>query len=339
MLTPEELTHLFSKTLHTWVSEAQGTAIRQWGVAVSGGADSMATALLLKYWLHGPHTMRTVTVDHGLRPESAHEAQQVQTWMAHHDIPHDIVSCAHLIPPHAANQKRAREARYHVLREWSHRHNIHILMTGHHADDQIETLLMRLDHGTGLQGMGCMRSQPSFNQGSPYRPLLNVRHASLVNYLRAHQQDWIEDPSNQNPRFSRTRYRAMLHALETNGWQIPSVLISLQKLQAHLQCLQEDANAFLKSVTMDISSHAYRLDRIKWNQGPHVLKKQAMTHICQSLHPRPYLPKSWEIKYQTLSLFLEKGEPGRSYTLAGCLFRLRKKEILIQPEDKGFYSP
>ncbi|MEC7398775.1 MAG: tRNA lysidine(34) synthetase TilS, partial [Pseudomonadota bacterium] len=115
---------------------------------MSGGPDSLALLLLAQAAF--PGMVEAATVDHGLRSESADEARFVAGLCRDRGIPHEILTCA----VEAGNmQDRARSARYAALDQWAKEHAIAAIATAHHADDQAETLLMRLNRGSGLSGL------------------------------------------------------------------------------------------------------------------------------------------------------------------------------------------
>ncbi|NNM76333.1 tRNA lysidine(34) synthetase TilS [Sphingomonas sp. ID1715] len=174
------------------------------GLSISGGPDSLAMLLLAS--AEGP--VRAATVDHGLRPEARGEAKQVAAICAARSIAHDILTLS--LPP-GTNQAEAREARYAALGEWCRAHGLTRLATAHHADDQAETLLMRLARGAGLGGLAGIRSERALGGGvTLVRPLIRYRKAELEAIVAAAGLMPVRDPSNSDPRYDRTAARALL---------------------------------------------------------------------------------------------------------------------------------
>ncbi len=180
-------------------------------VGVSGGADSVALALLAHAFLN----VTTFTVDHGLRPESADEAEAVSALMAHYGIAHTILVWDGL-KPRSNIMARAREARYRLLGDACRDAGLKTLLVAHHRGDQSETLLMRLLRGVGLKGLSGMRVRRQiFDQGLDIvRPFLDVPKARLISTLVARGVDWIEDPTNQDLGYERVRVRRLLADLD-----------------------------------------------------------------------------------------------------------------------------
>ena len=181
-------------------------------VAVSGGADSMALLLMAHEWAQkkGGKAI-ALTVDHGLRPESAQETTQVRDWCEKRRIEHHILKWH---PPSlsSAIQAQARDARYQLLTEWCKKHHVLHLLTAHHQDDQAETLFFRLARGSGLDGLAAMAAVSYMHGIRLVRPLLGIPKSALEALLTAETQPWINDPSNHNPRYTRNRIREQLQA-------------------------------------------------------------------------------------------------------------------------------
>lgn len=177
------------------------------GVALSGGGDSLALLLLAHAAL--PGRVEAATVDHQLRPESGAEAQQAAQFCRELGVPHQILPVQ--VPP-GNLQAQARAARYQALEKWSADNELAALSTAHHLDDQIETLLMRLNRGSGLTGLSSIRASGTVPGKAIrlIRPLLNWRRSELRAIVAAHGWQPIEDPSNTNAAFDRVRMREAL---------------------------------------------------------------------------------------------------------------------------------
>lgn len=194
-------------------------------LAVSGGPDSMAMLALAAAAF--PDQVIAATVDHGLRPESAGEAAMVARWCAGAGIPHETLRIA--APPKTGDniQAWARQERYALLRRWAVDSGAVALATAHHADDQAETFLMRAARGAGLSGLAAVRARQEIDvrtsvaNGEAHflfwhaslvlvRPLLGWRHGELVALAEAIGLPFVDDPSNDDDRFDRTRFRRLL---------------------------------------------------------------------------------------------------------------------------------
>lgn len=184
-------------------------------VAVSGGPDSLAL-LLLTHALIGERCV-AATVDHGLRPEAADEAAWVADLCAARGIDHAVLRGE--LPErtgHTANlSARARALRYELLQAHADAVGATQIATAHHADDQVETLIMRLNRGAGVGGLAGVRAK----SGRVIRPLLGWRRAELGAIVTAAGIVAVDDPSNVSDRFDRARLRKHLAAID---WIDPS---------------------------------------------------------------------------------------------------------------------
>jgi tRNA(Ile)-lysidine synthase len=187
--------------------EALANASGSLGLAVSGGPDSLALLLLAAAAF--PGRVAAATVDHGLRRESAIEALHVEDICARVGCPHIILNVA--VPDGPAGlQAEARRARYGALAAWAARQGIARLATAHHADDQAETLLMRLQRGSGIAGLSGIRPLRRDGDLSILRPLLGWTKAELVHIVADAAIEPVDDPSNRDPRFDRAAIRRFL---------------------------------------------------------------------------------------------------------------------------------
>jgi len=172
-----------------------------YGICVSGGADSLALLLLAKA---ASLKVKAATVDHKLRTESGGEAAHVAAVCARLGVAHQIIA---LGSPERGNLSDwARTARYAALRDWAARAHIDVLMTAHHADDQLETMLMRLNRGSGVAGLAGVRAR----QADLCRPLLGWRKAELVAVVNACGIAAVDDPTNRDDAYDRARLRKHL---------------------------------------------------------------------------------------------------------------------------------
>ncbi|MBB4267289.1 tRNA lysidine(34) synthetase TilS [Roseospira visakhapatnamensis] len=186
-------------------------------VAVSGGADSLALALLAADWARARGgSVTALTVDHGLRPEAAAETARVAAWMASAGIPQHTLVWTGPKPAHGV-QAAARAARLALLEGWCRAHGVLDLLLAHHRDDQAETVLLRLGQGSGPDGLAAMAPVTYRPSVRVLRPLLTLPGAVTRATLRARGHPWIEDPSNRDRTFQRVRLRRVAPALAEAG--------------------------------------------------------------------------------------------------------------------------
>ena len=175
-------------------------------IAVSGGPDSLALLLLAQQVLQGQ--LVAATVDHQLRPESADEAEYVAQICEKLGIPHVILTPDKAIGGNI--QSSARAARYALLERAADAQNCTHIATAHHADDQLETLLMRLARGSGVDGLSGIRAR----NRRVIRPLLEFTKAELIDICANAGVQTVDDPSNANADFDRVAMRRWLASTE-----------------------------------------------------------------------------------------------------------------------------
>jgi tRNA(Ile)-lysidine synthase len=176
-------------------------------VAVSGGPDSMAMLTLAAEAF--PGQVMAATVDHGLRAEAANEAAMVAEHCRGIGIAHATLTPQAPIAG-ASIQAQARASRYALLADHARACGTGAILTAHHVDDQAETFLMRAARGSGLAGLAGIRARTEIAGMTILRPLLDWRRAELRAIVRRGEVPFVDDPSNQDDRHDRTRFRRLL---------------------------------------------------------------------------------------------------------------------------------
>lgn len=283
-------------------------------VAVSGGADSLALALLARCYAdnHGLQ-MSALTVDHGLRSNSADEAQWVHDLLAARGISHETLVWNHDSVPHTKIQERARNARYDLLGQWCQANGVGTLLTAHHQDDQIETFFMRLAHQSGLKGLSSMRAARAMSFGRLVRPLLSISKTRLIETLEAFECVWCDDPSNANNTFERVRLRnALAELYKQKILASDAVAVSIKKLQEVDEFLDASVKTFFSTYTLDRFS-------LKAFQAQHVvLQKRILVYVIRQLSLASYMPPDTAIDQVCQQL---RQSNFKGATIGGLYFR------------------
>lgn len=228
-------------------------------LAVSGGGDSMAMLCLFAKWrkrhpLTDNENLKTsellprdvvFSVDHGLRPEAAIEVEQVMAAASLLGFEGRSLKLEKFQDGDGL-QSRARHARYEVMAAEMAGIGISHLLTAHTADDQAETFLMRLQRGSGVDGLSAILPQRVLFGVTLVRPLLGVKGADLRSWLRDAGVSWVEDPSNRNDRFERVRVREWLSNFNDNGGMVRGIGESVRRLQNSRASLQAMVDEFLR---------------------------------------------------------------------------------------------
>lgn len=216
-------------------------------LAVSGGVDSMAMMHLAMDWrasrlasspAETVPIFSIVTVDHGLRPESASEAEGVQRVARRLGLAHTTLVWEGPKPA-TGIQAAARAARYRLIFEHLESQGIDVMATAHTSDDQAETLLMRLARGSGVDGLSGIQRVKKIGRQTVLRPMLSFAKADLIATLQAKGETWIEDPSNEKLEFERVRLRHMRDSLEAAGLSNRTLALSARRLGRARRALDE----------------------------------------------------------------------------------------------------
>ena len=270
------------------------------GIAVSGGADSMALlAAAATCW---PGRVAAATVDHGLRPGARAEAEMVARWCAAQSVPHAILTAQ--VSPDGNLQALARAARYALLDDWQAAHGLAWLMTAHQVDDQIETMILRLNRGAGVGGLASIRAR----RGALLRPLLGERRAVLRAYCVARHVPFVDDPSNGDARFDRVRLRG---ALGGAPWIEPEGLMRSVDALAQADAALGWTADRLADDFLDLGDRSARLSNI--DLPPELLRRLLLRMIAH-VHPEAEKPRGPSLDQALVQLL-----HGRTVSLADCV--------------------
>lgn len=294
------------------------------GVAVSGGSDSLALLHLLND-AFGPGMLRAVTVDHGLRPEAQDEAQMVAEVCDRLNIPHTTLRWTGW-DRRGNLPDQARRARYALMAEWGQAQGVTQIALGHTADDQAETLVMRLARGAGAEGLAAMTPRRTQDGVTFLRPLLPVRRSALRDYLDGKGQDWVDDPSNEDTRYDRPRIRKAMPDLARLG-------LTVDALTTTARTLRSASDTIAHYAAVEARSHV-RIDR-----GDVLIPQEALRDMPADIQRRilqaalrwiaggDYPPRSAAMDRLTEAVL--QGDP---MPLAGCLATVRDGTIRLTRE-------
>jgi tRNA(Ile)-lysidine synthase len=278
------------------------------GIAVSGGPDSLALLLLAAAAREG--LFEAATVDHGLRPESAAEADMVAGLCERLGVPHTTLRIEWDIAPSSAIQEQARQLRYGALARWAYDRGLDGVATAHHLDDQAETFMMRLARGAGVRGLAGMRplARVPASDLPLLRPLLGWRRSELLQICEEAGVTPAHDPSNEDHQFERVRVR---RALADAKWLDPERLArSASNLAAADEALDWAADReWRDSVEENGNEVRYRPSHV-----PPELVRRIVTRAVNILAREG---SAEPLRGRELDRLIEKLTAGRSTTLRG----------------------
>ena len=224
------------------------------GLAVSGGADSLALLLVASAWARvtpGVPQLTIYTVDHGLRPEAANEAAFVAREAARLGLACRVLRWVDPKPT-AGLQAAARAARYRLIGEAMRNDGVELLLTAHHRDDQAETVLMRLAHRSGLGGLRGMDSFSEVEGVRLFRPFLDVPRAALAEIVAAAGLVPVADPSNDDVHYERVRWRKAMPVIGSLGLDAAALTVFARRVG--------DADAAIAAWVDDVFGESVKID-------------------------------------------------------------------------------
>lgn len=296
------------------------------GVAVSGGGDSLA--LLLAAADHAAATgarIEAVTVDHGLRPASAAEAQAVAALCARLNIPHTALRWTER--PRGNLPAAARDARARLISAWAAGRALPAVALGHTRDDQAETLLLRLARGSGLDGLSAMRETTRREGLLWLRPALALPRADLRAFLRVRGQGWVDDPTNEDPAHDRVRARRALAALAPLGLTAEGLAETAARLAGDSDHLRDETRALSREIVTIGAAGELRLDRPRLRAAPAPLRRRLLARLFRLLPGAPYPPRHAALA--ALETALTAREDAAPRTLQGLLAWARGETVLL----------
>ncbi len=298
-------------------------------VGVSGGADSLALALMAndECKTYGIKVI-ALTVNHKLRSSADKEAEYVAKVMQAHKIEHHVLIWEGE-KPSTGVEEAARLARYELLCDWCQKNNIEYLAIAHHLRDQAETFLMRLQRGSGLEGLCSMREVTQYKGIKILRPLLHTEPQVMENYLRKKNITWVHDESNDNTDYLRVKMRKFLPEMQQKtGIDLAKFDEAITNLQSAESFIEEqtkyEISAKIRNDFNNVFSIKYT-DFLAWH-------KELKFRILAKLLKKEYIPRADSILNIIKSL---QTLPFNGATLGEKEIFLNYGRIWIVPEMKA----
>ena len=299
------------------------------GVAVSGGRDSLALALLAAGWVGARGGRLTAfIVDHRLRPGSTAEARMVAALLAGVGIESEILPWI-AAPPATGISEAARRARYALLAERCRALGILHLLLGHQRGDQAETVLLRLADGSGPEGLAGMAAVVERDTLRLLRPLLGVERPRLAATVAAAGLRWIDDPSNQRREFSRVVAREALDDARRDDLHALAARFATDRRSLD----QRLAGLCVELVSVDRRGFA-TLAREAFLALPPSIARRLLSRLAATFGGRHYPARRAGLERAHGHL-----AAGRNAVAGGCRFVVRRSAILVCREAGAISGP
>ena len=319
----------------------------KFAVAVSGGPDSLALVFLSKCFLLKNKTNSNIKffiVDHKLRNESSREARSLKKFLIKFDIKSDILEWKGRKPT-SNIQAIARKHRYDLIKKACKKNKITNLLTGHHKDDLYENFFIRMLRGSGLKGLISF-ADLSINLEDNFRilrPLIKIQKKELIYISKSVFNFFVNDPSNENLGFQRSRIRKLILDLENEG-------LDKKKLDLTINNLKSADSVIKIYVEKNIKNNAkYLINRNKYILNQKFFTSQAnevvfrsFSEILKKVSGKYYPPRGTKIKDAIskcmFSYYKEKSEiksiraSDIKFTLGGCYIERINQTVIVSKE-------
>jgi tRNA(Ile)-lysidine synthase len=312
-------------------------------LAVSGGPDSVALMLLCANWRErsAPDVapdIAVATVDHGLRPGSRAEAEQVGAWARRLGFAHHLLTWSGEKPT-TRIQERARDARYSLLARCARETGAAAVVTAHHADDQAETILFRLTRGSGVAGLAGMAPVAGLDGTALLRPLLGWRKSALIEICAAAGHPYFTDPSNANDAFARARLRKLAPTLAEMGLDTDALLRLGARAARADAALDAGASDLRARALLETAPESARFDAGALRAAPLELLQRVIAAEIARLAPQAHIRLDrLERAAAALAAALCAGKTLR-LTLGGLILESAPQFLTLRPAPRRRTTP
>ena len=301
------------------------------GVAISGGPDSLALSFLTKCFilLNNNVDSKFFIVDHKLRKESSKEAKSIKLLLKKFDIECKILNWNGK-KPKSNIQGIARNERYNLLKSACKRNSINILLIGHHIDDLYENFFIRLLRGSGLKGLSSFGEPIKEDNFFILRPLIKFYKDDLTYISKLVFNFYIQDPSNQDFFYQRSRIRKLIFDLRKEGFDKKKLDLTIKNLK-----IANDGIDFYVEKNVNENSKLiadkkiYILNKHFFKQSEEVIFR-SISSILKKISNRYYPPRGKSISNLILKINSKKI---KKVTLGGCFVEKVNETVFISREN------
>tara|TARA_Y100001958_G_scaffold126268_1_gene93919 strand:+ start:275 stop:1303 length:1029 start_codon:yes stop_codon:yes gene_type:complete len=299
-------------------------------VSVSGGADSLALAFLAKiYSFKKKLNPKFLIIDHKLRSESSKEAKLVKKVLERFFIHADIVSWKGKKPTKNI-QSLARNKRYEFLFEYCDKFKIDNILIGHHIDDLFENFFIRMLRGSGLNGLISLDTKSKVGNKNLLRPLLNQSKEDLVYISKKVFNFYINDPTNDDEKYLRTRVRKLISDLQNNGLDKNKFLKTIKNLKDSNFVVDFYVKQNLFNNTFFSKKNNQLILNKNFFQQPNEVIFRAFSESINLIGKRYY-----SVRGKKLDRVIDniKNDKFFKVTLGGCIIKKVSQTVIISKEQ------
>ena len=299
-------------------------------VAVSGGADSLALSFLAKIFATKKLlNVKYFIVDHKLRKESTYEARYLQKFLKNYLINLDILTW-NGTKPKSNIQSVARDKRYDLLIKKAKKNKIKNILLGHHLDDLFENFFLRILRGSGLNGLVSLDKEIKKDEVNFIRPLINLDKKDLIYISNNVFGSYIKDPSNEDEKYKRVKVRNFLTQLSLEGLDrnkffltIKNLKIANENIKFYIKKNLDENVTFLQTKEIAILNENFFL------QSDEVVFR-SFVELIQIIGKKYYPVRGKKIEK---IINLMKSETSFKLTLGGCIIKKINETVILSKEQ------
>lgn len=299
------------------------------GVAVSGGPDSLALAFLAKiYSIKRKLVPKFFIVDHKLRTESTKEAKVVKDLLKRILITPEILTWKGKKPSKNI-QSLARIKRYELIYKRCDKYKINNILIGHHQDDLFENFFIRLLRGSGLKGLISLDKENKIGDKNLLRPLLDQKKEDLVFLSKNVFNFYVQDPTNNDEKYQRIKIRKLIKELQKNGLDKNKFFKTIKNLKYSNKVVNFYVSENLKKNTFfSDKSNKLILNKIFFHQ-PYEVVFRALSESIKLIGKKYYSARG-----KKLDKIIKDIENNQSFraTLGGCIIEKVNETVIISKE-------
>ena len=298
-------------------------------VAVSGGPDSLALCFLSKiYSIKKNRKVKFVHVDHKLRKNSTKEAKFVKLLLKKLTSNVEILTWIGK-KPKSNIQSNARDKRYELLIRRAQKLKINNILLGHHKDDQVENFFIRILRGSGLNGLVSFDKETNIQNINLIRPLLKFTKIDLENITKKIFKSYVEDPSNENDKFTRIKIRNFIKNLESEGLNKDKFNLTIKNLKFASEAIKYFVQKNLEQNSIILNNNNYAiLNKIFFYQPEEVVFR-SLTKVIKIVGKKYYPSRGKKIDNLIEQI---KNDYKFKSTLGNCVIKRVNNTIIVSKE-------
>ena len=298
-------------------------------VAVSGGPDSLALAFLAKvYSLKYNIPSKFIIIDHGLRQGSKNEANEVKKILGKNNISAEILTWKG-VKPIKNIQSLARKGRYDLLYKKCQKLKINNILLGHHQDDLIENFFIRMFRGSGLKGLISLEKKSNVLGKNLIRPLLDQKKKDLIFISKNVFNFFIEDPSNKEEKYQRTKIRTLISQFKRYGLDDQKILKMIKNLKHSNSVVEFYLKENLrKNVFSTVKKSEFILNSEFFLQ-PYEIIFRSLSELIRIVGKKYY-----SVRGKKLDVIIEKitKKSLLKLTIGGCIIKKVNQTVILTKE-------